>query len=84
MTYATSNPPKLLAQAPGGGPQMWIYVDEDAHGDVDADDYFSNALELGMKANDVIIIVDIGATCTIHTVTAVDADGATVAAATLA
>mgnify|MGYP006195293551 CR=1 FL=1 len=55
--------------------------------DVDAADYFSNGAALGMRVNDVVIVVKTSATigATLHVVTAVTAGGAaTVAAAILA
>ena len=86
MAYSTSNPPKKIGGGIGGGEAVWLYVSADAHTDVDATDYFSNGKNLGMEVNDVVIVVDSSTpTCTIHMVSAVDADGnATVAAATLA
>ena len=80
MAYATSNPPNLLAQLPGGT-KVWLYVDGDAHTDVDASGYFTNGADLGMAANDVMIVVDTATpTCTIHHV----ASATTITAATLA
>lgn len=69
----------------GGSPALFIYTTTDAHTDVDATDYFTNMTTYGMKANDVVIVVDTdSSTCTIHMVSAVDSDGnATIAAATL-
>lgn len=60
MTYAVSNPPKLISQAIGGtaGANIWVYVSADAAGSVDADGYFTNGALLGMKLNDNVIVVD--------------------------
>lgn len=86
MAYATTNPPVILAQG-NGGPQMWYYASTDVHTDVDAADYFSNGAALGMKVNDVVLVVKTSATigATIHVVTTVTAGGAaTIAPAILA
>ena len=86
MAYATSNPPKVMIPSIGG-PSLWYYASEDVHTDVDATDYFSNGDALGMKVDDVVMVVKTTATigATLHVVTAVTADGAaTVSAAILA
>lgn len=86
MAYSTSAPPVQTAQAIAG-PSVWVYASEDIHTDVDAADYFSNGDALGMKVNDVVIVVKTTATvgATVHVVTAVTAGGAaTVSAAILA
>lgn len=75
MSYATAGL-KLLVPALSGGPNVWYYTSADAHGAVDATDYFSDARNRGMKAEDVVLVVDTATpTITIHTVTAIDADG---------
>ncbi len=86
MAYVTSNPPACLVPRIGTHSALWVYKSTDAHGDVDATDYFTNGAALGMRVNDVVIVLDTDApTATIHMVTTVDADGnATVGAATLA
>lgn len=87
MAYSTSTPPNLVAQSVGAAPALWVYASEDVHTDVDAADYFSNGDALGMRVNDVVIVVKTTATigATLHVVTAVTAGGAaTVAAAILA
>jgi len=86
MAYATTNPPSVIAGEVGNN-SLWLYSSTDVHTDVDATDYFSNGSDLGMKVNDVVIVVKTSATigATIHVVTAVTAGGAaTVAAAILA
>lgn len=87
MAYATTNPPNQIAEGVGSSPALWLYASTDVHTDVDATDYFSNGDALGMKVNDVVIVVKTSATigATLHVVTAVTAGGAaTVAAAILA
>ena len=87
MAYAASNPPSLVAQSVGAAPALWLYASTDVHTDVDAADYFANGSALGMRVNDVVIVVKTTATigATVHVVTAVTAGGAaTVAPAILA
>lgn len=86
MAYSESNSPKLLITGMGGGPALWYYKSDDAHTDVDGTDYFTNAKEIGMKDNDIVLVVDEDTgTTTLHHVTTIDADGnGTVSAATLA
>lgn len=87
MAYSTSTPPNCVAQGIGDAPALWLYASTDVHTDVDATDYFSNGSALGMRVNDVVIVVKTSATigATVHSVTAVTAGGAaTVAAAILA
>lgn len=86
MSYATTNPPVCLIPSMGSHSAVWLYKSTDAHTDVDATDYFTNGEALGMKVNDVVIVIDTDApSCTIHIVSAVDSDGnATISTATLA
>ena len=48
MAYSTSSPPKLIAQAIGGGSQVWYYETTDASTVVDGANYFTNGGDLGM------------------------------------
>lgn len=87
MAYSTSTPPNMIAQSVGAAPALWVYASTDVHTDVDAADYFSNGYALGMRVNDVVIVVKTSATigATLHVVTAVTSGGAaTVSAAILA
>jgi hypothetical protein len=87
MAYATSNPPNLVAQSVGAAPQLWLYASTDIHTDVDATGYFTDGAALGMKVNDVVIVIKTTATigATVHVVTTVTAGGAaTIAPAILA
>jgi hypothetical protein len=89
MAYETANPPVCMAERFGSGPAIWVYVDGDAHsGTIDVDDYFSNGDNLGMKVNDIVLVVGgVGGTLTgtMHVVETVTAGGAaSVKAATLA
>ena len=87
MSYATTNPPNLIASSIGAAPALWVYASTDVHTDVDASDYFSNGAALGMRVNDVVIVVKTTATvgATLHSVSVVTAGGAaTITSAILA
>lgn len=86
MAYVATNPPVLIAQPIGTAPALWQYTSEDVHTDVDAANYFANGKDLGMRVNDTVIVTKTTATigATLHTVTEVSADGATVSPAILA
>jgi hypothetical protein len=87
MAYSASAPAICMVARVGAGPAWWHYQSADIHTDVDASDYFTNGHALGMKVNDVVIVVKTTATigATVHVVTAVTAGGAaTVAPAILA
>lgn len=86
MAYVTSNPPAMITQSVGAAPALWFYASEDVHTDVDAANYFTNGAALGMRVNDVVIVIKTTATigATLHVVTEVSSDGATVAPAILA
>lgn len=63
MTYATTNPPFLIAQGIGGtqNRRLWMYISEDPSTDVDAADYFTDGFDLGMRAGDIVMVVDTNA-----------------------
>ena len=87
MAYSASNPPALITQSVGAAPARWGYASTDVHTAVDEADYFANGAALGMRVNDVVIVVKTSATigATIHVVTGVTAGGAaTIAPAILA
>jgi hypothetical protein len=76
MTYAVTNPPALLSQSIAG-PRVWVYKSADASTDVDAADYFTNADALGMKINDLVIVIDTATPLiTTHNVHSITAGGA--------
>lgn len=86
MAYVATNPPQLMVPRMGSGGAIWYYASTDVHTDVDASDYFTNGSDLGMKVNDVVLVVKTTATVgvTAHIVSDVTAGGAaTVAAAIL-
>ncbi len=69
MAYETSNPPTCMVPRMGAGPAIWMYVDADPHATVDTAGYFTDGAELGLVANDMMIVLDEGAGCTVHAVT---------------
>ncbi len=76
MTYATSNPPALMCQAPGGlAPSIWIYRSTDAAATVDAANYFTNGGTLGLAVGDLIYVIDTDASPQIVTLHQVSATG---------
>lgn len=87
MAYSATLPPALVAQSVGAAPALWLYASADVHTDVDASDYFTNGNALGMRVNDVVIVIKTTATigATLHVVTVSTAGGAaTVSLAILA
>lgn len=79
MAYEASNPPRLLSQDIGGtaGSRIWIYIDGDAAGTIDAAGYIADGDALGMKLNDNVIVVDTATPLTTwHRVESVTAGGA--------
>jgi len=71
-----------MVPAIGSGPALWQYRHAtDPHTDIDAAGYFSDGATYGLKANDMMFVVDTDtATCTIHLVL----NATTIGAATLA
>lgn len=58
MAYATTNPPTKVADAIGGGPSLWLYKSADVKASVIAAAYVTNAVDLGMRVGDAVIILD--------------------------
>lgn len=76
MTYATTNPPKLVTQAIGGtGPNLWTYASTDDAATVDSANYFTNGGSLGLKVGDLIFVTDTDASPVITTLHQVSATG---------
>lgn len=57
MAYATTNPPKLIAQGITGG-HIWKYDSADALTLVRVSGYFTDGYDLGMRAGDMVIVTD--------------------------
>lgn len=73
--YSTSNPPQILVGAFNtgiAGPNLWTYSSADAVATVAGAGYFTNGVALGMKLNDLVIVVDTAtpliSTCRVKTV----------------
>jgi len=58
MAYSTSNPPYLITQAIGGKSKMWGYQSTDPTATVDTSSYITNGWDLGIRANDILILHD--------------------------
>lgn len=59
MAYATSNPPKLMVPRVGdAGVALWSYTSADDDGTVNGAGYITNALQLGMKVGDHVLVFD--------------------------
>jgi hypothetical protein len=57
MTYATTNPPRLVSQ-PIAGLRMWQYTSDDSVATVRVSGYFTNGYDLGMRAGDLVAVLD--------------------------
>ena len=63
MAYATTNPPRKIIASGIDNSQagnVWMYTSTDAAATVAGSQYFTNAYDLGMKVNDLVIVVDTG------------------------
>ena len=61
MAYIKSNPPAMIVadHIPGcKAVQLWTYVSADAAATVAGAGYFSNGVQLGMRVNDFIFVID--------------------------
>lgn len=58
MAYSTSNPPALISQGIGGNFGVWAYKSTDAATAVRVSGYFTNGYDLGMRAGDIVHVVD--------------------------
>ena len=59
MAYATTNPPRLIAQSVGAASgALWYYTSTDNAAAVRVANYFTDGFDLGIKAGDVLLMVD--------------------------
>ena len=58
MAYATSNPPFCVSQGIGGGRKLWIYTSTDAVTSVRVAGYFTDGYARGMRAGDIVLVLD--------------------------
>ena len=56
MAYATTNPPELVVGTQGF--RIWAYKSTDAASAVRASGCFTNGYGLGMRAGDLVIVID--------------------------
>ena len=71
MAYVEgTNRPVCIVPATGSSPALWVYKHAtDPHTDIDASGYFTDGAKFGLKADDIMIVIDVDtATCTIHLV----------------
>jgi hypothetical protein len=61
MAYSTSNPPAMLTQTMSGN-KLWFYSSTDAATAVRVSGYITDGYDLGMRAGDMVIVVDSDAT----------------------
>lgn len=62
MAYSTSNPPFLIAEGVQGTGSLWMYRSTDAATAVRVSGYITNGWDLGMRAGDLVMMVDTDAT----------------------
>lgn len=59
MAYDTSNPPAMISQRVGAtGGALWYYASTDNLAAVNTAGYFSNGYDLGMRAGDIVFVLD--------------------------
>lgn len=58
MAYATTNPPSLISQAVSGGRKVWLYASTDTATAVRVSGYITNGYQLGMRAGDIVLMID--------------------------
>lgn len=58
MAYSTSNPPSLISQAVAGGRKVWLYASTDTATAVRVSGYITNGYALGMRAGDIVLMID--------------------------
>lgn len=78
MTYATTNPPKLISTGIANAGKFWEYKSTDIATTVDTSGYITNAKDLGMQIGNLVFVHQTNAspyTVTIHSVIAINADG---------
>lgn len=59
MTYATSNPPRVIGDSIGGGCTLWLYASTDDDATTNGAGYYTNGVALGMKVGDIVIVSDL-------------------------
>ena len=79
MAYVTTNPPNLVLSGFNAlSTSIWSYESTDTAGDVDAAGYITDGDALGLKVNDLVLVVDTDASppvMTSHRVASVTAGG---------
>lgn len=58
MAYSTDTPPMLISSGLGGAFNLWAYKSTDAATAVRVSGYITNGYDLGMRAGDLVMVVD--------------------------
>jgi hypothetical protein len=58
MGYSTSIPPAVLVPGVGSYPTLWVYKSADDDSTTNGSGYYTNGKSLGMKLNDIVLVVD--------------------------
>lgn len=58
MAYSTANPPNVLVPSIGARPAVWTYQSTNLSTDTLAAGFFSNGSDLGMKAGDIVLVMN--------------------------
>lgn len=75
---------KLITPGMGSGPAVWNYTSADARATVEGAGYFTETNKSGLKLGDTVFVVyTTGYVTTIHSVSAVSSNAATINAAVL-
>lgn len=78
MTYATTNPPRVIFDSMGGSGTVWLYKSTDDDSTVNGAGYFTNGVTLGMAVGDVVLVIDTTTPkVSLHGVASVSGDAAT-------
>ena len=85
MAYVTTNPPIRVTAGGIAGPSLWMYEHAtDPRATVIAQDYFTDALDLGMKIGDFVLSMETDALLgTLSTVSTVGSTGSLLVAMVL-
>lgn len=60
MAYSSTNPPYVLASAPGNARKSWGYNSTEGTTDVAVAGYFSDGWDRGMRVGDIVMHVSTG------------------------
>lgn len=58
MAYSVTIPPVVYIPGIGDFPSVWVYKSADDDSTTNGAGYYTNGKDLGMKLNDIVIVVD--------------------------